>query len=181
MTGHAMASAACFDHQHLIVLDSAAHLAGELISEAYGLNFYDFRQWPVDVRHYPQLSEAEKRTDVLAQLFRYARGGPDASGGRSDYWRVCLYDPAILAAVNRESVGLYPLLCYVLTHEFLHVARFARFIELFSLDPAQRAHEEAAVHQETEKLLAKVVVPGLPAILKLYQNNLLSIDETLEQ
>jgi hypothetical protein len=170
-------AAAHFDRGHLIELDSAAHLAGELISQAYDLDFYDFHQWKVDVRHYPQLTEAEKRTDVLAQLFRYSREDPTLAGGRSDRWRVCLYDPVILAVVEREAVGLHPLLCYVLTHEFLHVARFTRFIELFSLDQDQRNREETAVHQETDNLLSKVSIPGMPAILRLYRSKVLTLDD----
>jgi hypothetical protein len=167
----------CFDPAHLADLDRAAHVAGEMVSEAYGLDLGDFRQWPVDLRHWPQLTDEERTGgDALAQLFRYARQGPVLKAGRADFWRICLYDPAILAAVGRESLGLHPLLCYVLTHEFVHVARFIRFMELFGLDRGRREAEEALVHAETERLLAGLSIPGLDKVRHLYRHRSIPLD-----
>jgi hypothetical protein len=151
-------------------------VAGELVSEAYGLDLGDYRQWPVDLRHWPQLTEAERAPHgVLAQLFRYGRGAPPFNA-RADFWRVCLYDPAILAAAAREGLELHPLLCYVLTHEFVHVARFIRFIELFDLDRPRREAEEALVHAETGRLLGGLSVPGLDRVRELYGRRGLPLD-----
>jgi hypothetical protein len=171
--------AACFGPDHLFELDRAVHVAGELVSEAYGLDLGDFRQWPVDVRHWPQLTERERpaRGSVLAQLFRYGRQGAVLLAGRGDFWRVCLYDPAILAVAGRESLGLQSLLCYVLTHEFIHVARFIRFMELFGLDRSRRQAEEALVHRETERLLAGLSIPGLERVRDLYRHRSLPLDD----
>ncbi|MDR1676863.1 MAG: hypothetical protein LBS44_00545, partial [Deltaproteobacteria bacterium] len=95
MTSQNPAQRLFFSSQELKELDLAVHLAGELVSEAFSLDFGDYRQWPVDVRHFPQLTDEEKRSDVLAQLFRYSRHNTLPKGGRPDFWRVCLYDPVI--------------------------------------------------------------------------------------
>ena len=167
----------CFGPDHLIDLDRAAHVAGELVSEAYGLDLGDHRQWPVDVRHWPQLTQAERAPrEVLAQLFRYGREDPVLKAGRADFWRVCLYDPAILAAKNREGLELSPLLCYVLTHELIHVARFIRFMELFNLDHDRREAEEALVCAQTDKLLSRLSLPGLAKVRELYRHHGLPLD-----
>jgi hypothetical protein len=171
--------APCFGPGHLSELDSASRLAGELVSEAFGLDFTDFRQWPVDIRHYPQLSEDEKRSDVLAQLFRYSRPDPVLKAGKCDFWRICLYDPVILKAVSREQLSLHALLCYVLTHEFIHISRFIRFMELFSLDPQERSNEEAIVHRQTEAILNNKAIAGLERVLKHYRKRHLPVDDHL--
>jgi hypothetical protein len=161
-------------------LDRAAHLAGELVSEAFDLDFGDYRQWPVDIRHWPDLTEEERSPHLgLAQLFRYRRGEA-INASQPDYWRICLYDPAILTAAEREKIALLPFLCYILTHEFVHVARFIRFFEIFDLDENQRPEEEIRVGLETEKLLARLNLPGLPKILHLYRTGSLPVDDKTE-
>jgi hypothetical protein len=112
----------------------------------------------------------------LAQLFRYCPRSPALSGGRADFWRVCLYDPAILNAMAREDLSLHPLLCYVLTHELIHVARFIRFIELFDQDKASRESEEALVHAQTSRLLADLAIPGLAKVRELFHGHGLPLD-----
>jgi hypothetical protein len=167
----------CFGPRHLIDLDSATRLAGELVSEAFGLDFTNFKQWPVDIRHYPQLSEEEMRSDVLAQLFRYNRTGPVLKTSKTDFWRICLYDPVILKAAERDELSLHALLCYVLTHEFIHISRFIRFMELFSLDHNQRALEETIVHRQTELILSNKSIVGLDKVLSHYREHHLPVDD----
>jgi hypothetical protein len=165
-----------FGHEELRELDSATSLAADLVSEASGLDFGNFRQCPVDVRHFPQLRPEEIRGDVLAQLFRYARQDAVPRGGRPDFWRVCLYDPVILAARERERLALRPLLCYVVTHEFVHVSRFLRFMELFGLDQEARAREEEIVHAQTRDLLAPLALEGLGEVLGLFVERRVTLD-----
>jgi hypothetical protein len=159
-------------------LDVAFLVAVERVSESYGLDLGDYRQCPVDVRHWPQLTEAEKAPQgALAQLFRYRKEDPVLKAGRADFWRVCLYDPAVLEAMEREDLPLRPLMCYVITHELIHVARFLRFIELFNLDRARREAEEALVHAQTDKLLSGLSMPGLEKVLSLYRRHRLPLDD----
>ncbi len=166
-----------FNQDEIPVLDRAWLLARSLVAEAFRLDLEDFRSWPVDIKRYPELAPEEMAEGVFAQLFRYLRPGPVVRGGRPDYYRICLYDPVILAAVAKEpGLMLEPLLTYVLTHEFIHVARFARFMELFSLGEEARRAEEEIVHRETFRLLRPVTLPGLDLVLDLYRNHRLPVD-----
>ena len=166
-----------FNSEEILLLDQAWELARSLVADVFRLDFGDFRSWPVDVKRYPELVPEEMAPGVFAQLFRYLRPGPVVVGGRPDYYRICLYDPAILQAVDEEpGLTLPPLLAYVLTHEFIHVARFAKFMELFDLDAEHRRIEEEIVHRETFSLLRKRSLPGLDMVLNLYQSHRLPVD-----
>lgn len=166
-----------FDAEQIMILDRAWVLASALVAEAFRLDFEDFRSWPVDIKRYPELAPEERAEGVFAQLFRYLRPGPVVVGGRPDYYRICLYDPAILRAVAGEpGLTLEPLLTYILTHELIHVARFVRFMKLFTLADEDRDAEEEVVHRETFRLLRKITVPGLDLVLNLYENHRLPVD-----
>jgi hypothetical protein len=131
----------------------------------------------VDIKRYPELRLEEKAEGVFAQLFRYHRPGPVLMGARPDYYRICIYDPSILAALKNEpGLALEPLLTYIMTHEFIHVARFARFMELFNLDQEARRAEEEIVHHETFRLLKNARMPGLGLVLELYEKHRLPVD-----
>ncbi|MDR2947280.1 MAG: hypothetical protein LBV79_11130, partial [Candidatus Adiutrix sp.] len=100
-----------FNAEQVLTLDRAWLLAQSLVAEAFRFDFEDFRSWPVDIKRYPELAPEEMAEGVFAQLFRYLRPGPALVGARQDYYRVCLYDPAILAAVAAEpGLALEPLL-----------------------------------------------------------------------
>jgi len=166
-----------FTPAQTLVLDRAWLLARSLVAEDFKLDFEDFQTWPVDIRRFPELTPEERTEGVFAQLFRYFRPGPVVAGGRPDYYRICLYDPEILRAVDDEpGLDLEPLLIYVLTHEFIHVARFARFMGLFEAGAESRRAEEEIVHRETFRLLSKVSRPGLDLVLDLYRNHRLPVD-----
>ena len=166
-----------FSPGQILALDRACFLARNLVADDFRLDFEDFRAWPVDIKRFEELTPAEMTTGVFAQLCRYFRPGPVVVGARPDYYRVCLYDPEILRAVAAEpGLELEPLLCYVLTHEFIHVARFAKFMGLFEAGPDSRRDEEETVHRETFRLLSKITLAGLPLVLDLYREHRLPVD-----
>jgi hypothetical protein len=76
--------------EQLAILDFSAQLASDLVSDYFQLDFSNFKQWPVDIRHYPTLETSEIRSDVLAQLLRYRRRDVDGKLMGRDFWRICL-------------------------------------------------------------------------------------------
>ncbi|MDR2724806.1 MAG: hypothetical protein LBC90_01810 [Candidatus Adiutrix sp.] len=172
-----LSRSAAFSPAQTLLLDRACLLARTLVAEDFRLDFEDFRAWPVDVKHLPELAPEELAEGVFAQLFRYFRPGPVVAGARPDYYRICLYDPEILRAVAAEpGLALEALLTYVLTHEFIHVARFVKFMGLFEAEAENRRAEEKIVHEETFRLLSKISLPGLDLVLDLYRNHRLPVD-----
>lgn len=170
-------AAPIFEQSQIIILDRAWALAKALVADEFRLDFDDFKAWPVDIKRFPELLPEEMAEGVFAQLFRYQRPEPVPLGAQPDYYRICLYDPAILGALaDHPGLKLEPLLIYILTHEFIHVARFAKFMELFSADDQSRAHEEEIVHQETFRLLSRLSQPGLELVLNLYRSHRLPVD-----
>ena len=168
---------AAFTPAQVLALDRAWLLARALVADDFKLDFEDFQAWPVDIKRFPELTPEEQAIGVFAQLFRYLRPGPVVVGARPDYYRICLYDPEILRAVAEQpGLALEPLLTYVLTHEFIHVARFARFMGLFEAGSESRPAEEEVVHRETFRLLRPVNLPGLDLVLDLYRNHRLPLD-----
>jgi len=167
-----------FNEEQILILDQAWILARSLVAEDFRLDFHDFRSWPVDIKRFEELAPEELVEGVFAQLFRYQRlSGPVVLGARPDFYRICLYDPAILGAVAKEpGLELEALLTYILTHEFIHVARFAKFMEIFNVDDASRAAEEEIVHRETFRLMKTLSLPGLDLVLDLYRNHRLPVD-----
>ena len=172
-----LSRSAVFSPAQTLILDRACFLARTLVAEDFRLDFEDFRIWPVDVKRYPELAPDEMAEGVFAQLFRYFRPGPVVAGARPDYYRICLYDPEILRAVADEpGLALEPLLAYVLTHEFIHVARFVKFMGLFEAGDENRRAEEEIVHGETFRLLSKISLSGLDLVLDLYRSHRLPVD-----
>lgn len=166
-----------FNTEQRQLLDRAWTLAQSLVAEAFRLDFHDLGSWPVDIKLYSELAPEEMAEKVFAQLLRYHRPGAVVWGERPVYYRICLYDPVILVALDQEpELDLEALLTYILTHEFIHVARFAKFMELFDLDDPRRRLEEEVVHQETSRLLHPVVRKGLGLVLELYKDHRLPMD-----
>lgn len=166
-----------FNAEQIITLDKAWLLARSLAGDDFRLDFGDIQAWPVDIKRYPELETNEQAEGVFAQLFRYLRPGPVLLGGRPDYYRICLYDPTILKALEHEpGLSLEALLTYILTHEFIHVARFATFREVFDSGAEARRAEEERVHRETFRILQNSRLPGLELVLDLYKNHRLPVD-----
>jgi hypothetical protein len=164
-----------FAPEHLPILDQAAHLAGDLVSEAFQVDFTNFRLWPVDTRPLAELAPHELAKGVLAQVLCYRREGVIRSE-KPDFYRICLYDPAILAASQNENIPLNTLLTYVLAHEYIHVARFVKFLALVTLPPEGRVKEELLVHAKTRELLRGRPLPELNRLMELFQKNVIALD-----
>ena len=166
-----------FSQDDILIIDAATELARNLVADHFKLDFENFLSWPVDIKIYKELAPEEKTEGVLAQLLRYNRTGAILKNVQPDYYRICLYDPAVFTVLARKpNLTLAALLTYILTHEFIHVARFARFMEIFDQDDFTKNQEEQIVHQLTVQLLQKAKIEGLELVFDLYQNHRLPLD-----
>lgn len=148
-------------------------IAEDVTANYFKISTAQWRHVRYDIQTLADLRDIEITKSAFAQITRYSRK-PDytLSGGRhNDYFKVCLQDHNIIAAVERdESLQLLPLGVYVVTHELVHVVRFCKFLQRFDADPAERKREEMRVHQITQKALGSLRLSQLDYVIRVYQN-----------
>ena len=111
---------------------AAADIAEEVISDHFHLTSSHWSRHRYELRTGVDLEDHERCRGAFAQVLRYAVSRDQIRP--SDVFRICVQDHNILAALGIDSSRwLFPLMTYVLTHELLHVVRFARFLQLLPL------------------------------------------------
>ncbi len=168
---HNMSTLQRFDRGQLQILEQAVEIAEEVTSNYYKISFNEWKRHRYDIKTVAHLNENEITHDAFAQITRYTRSlGQRLRGSQNfDYYKICLQDHMILAALARESeLNLLPLMAYIVTHELIHVVRFCKFLQNFQASVAEQKKEEKLVHATTLKVLSNVNLPGLSYVLKSY-------------
>jgi hypothetical protein len=164
-----------FCAEDLARLNRVSRQAEELTGDYFQLISFGPRRYLYDVATSPQLSPAEVSPGAFAQLCRYVATSPSPGdrGRPGRYYRICLQDDNILAALRRAEVrfSLDTLLCYIMTHELIHIVRFERFQHPFLTDPEGREAEEQRVHTLTYDILSSIEEPGMAALLDYYRTH----------
>lgn len=166
-----MPRARLFSSTQLAEVRRVLPLAEELCGDHFRLSAFDVRNAPYDVVTARELVAEgvapPPQPSQLAELRRMdlTREERSARDRRRTHYRICLWDPHILGVVD-TGVATGALLLFVLTHELVHVVRFARQLALFDASDAARAREEQAVHEATEQILRRAREPGLEALLE---------------
>ncbi|MBW1754398.1 MAG: hypothetical protein JRJ46_15240, partial [Deltaproteobacteria bacterium] len=100
------------------------------------------------------------------------------SSAAYDFYKICLQDHAILAAIAQSpGIKLLPFILYIVTHELIHIVRFSKFLQGFDASQNETAAEEARVHDITREILGPVGIPGLDNVLKFYDKWRQPIDD----
>ena len=147
------------------------------ISEDITGNFFKFStgQWKrcrYDVKTLAELTSDEISQEAFAVLSRRTRVLNDykPTSLKKDYYFICLQDHQVLKAIGRDGeIGLLPLLVYVLTHELVHIIRFANFMKRYDVAGTSRELEERVVHSITYEILRKTNVARLDRVLDRYR------------
>ncbi len=156
-----------FDPSHISILDRAVLTAEELVSDHFS---FSSRQWsrnPYEVKTLAQVERWEYPGDAFAHLLRYGRPLSKKQTGADDvsFYRVCLHDHNILRKTEGGRAGvLRPFLIYVMTHELVHIVRFA----LYSAHPSVtsgREDEEEKVEGITREILRSSRIKGMKQLL----------------
>jgi len=160
-----------FGPEHLLEVQRTLALAEELCGDFYHLSAFDIRSAPFDVVTGRELiAEGVEPPPLASQLAEVrrcdlTREERSARDRRRTHYRICLWDPHILAVFDRgERPGA--VLLFVLVHELVHVVRFAKQLALFESGQLARVNEEAAVHETTDRILARAREPGLSELLE---------------
>ena len=162
-----------FRQDEILCLRQATDIAEELISEFYKLSTSEWKRYRYDIQSLKDLQEEEVIDVAFAQIRRYLRGPRQRLRGSEpgDYFKICLQDHVIRKAVERDAdIQMLPLATYIVTHELIHVVRFAKFLQRFHSTPAEQEAEEVRVHSLTHQLLERCKIEGLPEVLKAFKS-----------
>jgi hypothetical protein len=162
-----------FREEEVAVLRHAIEIAEELISDHYKISTSQWKRYRYDIQSLKDLGDDEITDAAFAQIRRYARCPTERLRGSEpgDYFKICLQDHMILRALQRDpQIMLLPLTTYIVTHELIHVVRFASFLQRFQVSEGERETEEKLVHGLTYHLLAPRKLKGLYEVLQAFRD-----------
>lgn len=162
-----------FGPDEIAVLRLSIDLSEELLSEYYKISTSQWKRYRYDIQSLRDLQVDEVTDAAFAQIHRYLRHPHERLRGSEpgDYFKICLQDHVIRRAVQRDSaIELIPLSLYIVTHELIHVIRFAKFLQRFDSTAVEQEAEEGRVHALTYQLLQNCKVPGLPEVLSVFRD-----------
>ena len=162
-----------FQQGEIAVLRQSIDISEELLSEHYKISTSQWKRYRYDIQSLKDLQTKEITDLAFAQIYRYAQSPHERLRGSEtgDYFKICLQDHVVRRAVERDaSIQLFPLSLYIVTHELIHVIRFAKFLQRFDSTAAEQEVEEGRVHALTFKLLENRKIPGLPEVLSAFKD-----------
>ena len=162
-----------FDPDQIKIVTNAVAIAEDLVSNHYKMSASEWLRPKYDVKTLVDLSPEEIVDGPFAQIIRYEAKRKDTSLGSStyDYYKICLQDHAIHAALSRSAgLQLFPFALYIVTHELIHIVRFSKFLQSFDASAEDRMAEEKRVHDKTRKILSDLQIDGISDVLRFYDN-----------
>lgn len=162
-----------FSPDQIAEVSRAVATAEHLVSDYYKLSATRMRQLNYDVKTAADLSGHEIVADHFAQIVRYRAEKAESllKTQTDDFYKICLQDHSIIPVVRDfENIGLYPFLLYIICHELVHVVRFRRFQQRFSVPDEQKRSEEIRVHRITHEILAAQQIAGMDSVFGFYEN-----------
>lgn len=162
-----------FGPEEITILTRAIEISEELISDFYKISTSEWKRYRYDIQSLQYLKEDEITDNAFAQIRRYLRHPHLKPRGSEtgDYFKICLQDHVIRHALERDSqIQMFPLAAYIVTHELIHVVRFAKFVHRFHSTELEQVAEEARVHGLTQELLRGLKVDGLLEILAVFED-----------
>ena len=162
-----------FNLEQIKIVTNAVVIAEDLVSNHYKMSASEWLRPKYDVKTLTDLAPEEIVHGPFAQIIRYEAKRKDTSLGSStyDYYKICLQDHAIHAALSRSPrMQLFPFALYIVTHELIHIVRFSKFLQSFDASDEDRMAEERRVHDKTRMILRDLQINGISDVLKFYDN-----------
>jgi hypothetical protein len=161
-----------FDPSQITIVNHSVAIAEELVSDHYKMSASEWLHPKYDVKTSVDLAPREIVEGPFAQVIRYTGLHKDTSLGSNayDFYKICLQDQAILAALNSNSkLKLFPFCLYIVSHELIHIVRFSKFLQNYEASPEEKLLEETRVHDSTHLILERLNINGLNYVLDFYQ------------
>ena len=160
-----------FDPDQIQMINHAVTMAEELVSNYYKMSASQWLRPKYDIKTLADLEPAEILDGPFAQIVRYEgqRHGTSLGSELYDYYKICLQDHTILAALETDAdLRILPFSLYIITHELVHIVRFSRFLQSFDATPNEKLAEEHRVHEITHQILLTVRMEGLDSVIAYY-------------
>ncbi len=152
-------------------LDKAIEISEDIIGDHFKISTSQWKHYRYDIKSLKDLKEGEITNDAYAQILRYTQHPNLRTRGseRREYFKVCLQDHVILRTLEAHPyLKFLPFMVYIVTHELIHVVRFARFVRSFYAPEKERLEEEVIVHSITHKLLVSTGISGMKETLHFF-------------
>ncbi|MGV8073296.1 MAG: hypothetical protein AB2L11_01860 [Syntrophobacteraceae bacterium] len=162
-----------FDDDEIAVVRQSIEISEELISDFYKIATSEWKRYRYDIQSLKDLNEDEVTDAAFAQIRRYLRRPNDRLRGSEpgDFFKICLQDHVIRKAIRRDPhIKLPALSVYIVTHELIHVIRFAKFLQRFDSTPSEQDAEEGRVHVLTFRLLQNCKIKDLSEVLAAFKD-----------
>lgn len=165
-----------FTGEQIAVIGRSFGKAERLAERWFGLGPGGFKDNRYDVQTRYYLADHEIQDRAFAHLCRYAwlkHQGEDGDPEELHFFKICLQDGRILDAVERSAsfVKLEPLLCYIATHELVHVVRFNRGDADFDAPLKEKIKEEERVHAITRDILKPGADNDMKLVIDCFRND----------
>lgn len=160
-----------FKEDEIAVVGRAIDISEELISDFYKITTSEWKRCRYDIQSLQNLRADEITDEAFALIRRYACCPRDRMRGSEpgDYFKICLQDHRIREAVAKDSrLSLFPFATYVVTHELVHVVRFAKFFHRYHTTEREIDAEEKRVHELTCSVLAGLRIPGMGDVVDVF-------------
>lgn len=161
-----------FTSHQIATVNHSVAIAEELVSNHYKMSASEWLHPKYDVKTLIDLAPEEIVHGPFAQVIRYVGFRKETSLGSDayDFYKICLQDHAILAAVSADpKLKLEPFCLYIVAHELIHIVRFSKFLQSFDASPEEKIKEETRVHDGTHHILHTLNIPGLNNVLDFYR------------
>jgi len=161
-----------FSPDQLAIVNDAAAMAEEVVSDFFKMSANQWLQSVYDVKTLVDLATGEIVNGPYAQIIRYQGKRKNVSLGSStyDFYKICIQDHAVLATLHRSpDIRLFPFSLYIVSHELIHIVRFTKFLQNFNASPQEKLEEEKRVHHLTRQILNNRRVSGLEQVLTFYR------------
>lgn len=162
-----------FLKEEIAILRQSIEISEELISDFYKVTTSQWKRYRYDIQSLRDLQGEEVTDSAFAQIRRYLQCPNERLRGSEpgDFFKICLQDHVIRRAIERDrEILLLPLTTYIVTHELIHVIRFAKFLQRFLVTASERDAEELRVHELTHRLLQHRKIKGLVEVLSAFRD-----------
>jgi len=162
-----------FTQDQINIVNDAVAMAEEIVCNFYKMSVNQWLRHRYDVKTLIDLDRTEIIHGPVAQIIRYKGRRKDTMLGSStyDFYKICIQDHAIISALKGSAgLNLFPFALYIITHELVHIVRFAKFLTGFDASPDEKLKEETRVHEKTHEILNPLGVTGMASAFAFYKN-----------